>query len=151
MVELRKGYQKLMLVDDREPMGFVELLAENTTIPIEFRRLRTGDYVVDDVAVERKNLKDFVSSMISKKKRLWNQYDRLKKEFRYPYIVINGRIKDLDTQVSTHAILGGMAYCGTHGITTIKIDGGNEDLAYLILKIFENHGKLCMPSELHRI
>ncbi len=150
MVELRNGYSKLLLIDDREPLKFAELVAENCTIPIEFRRLKTGDYVIDDVGIERKTIRDFASSLTSKKKRLWNQFDRMKSTFKFPYMVISGNILDLETHVTPHAIIGAIAYCATHGITVIKVDT-DQDLAYLILKLFERHGKLHMPSELHHI
>lgn len=150
MVELRNGYQKLLLIDDREPLKFAELVAENCTIPFEFRRLKTGDYVCENVGIERKTVKDFASSMISKKKRLWNQFDRMKAEFEFPYMLISGNILDLESHVTPHAILGAIAYCATHGITVVKVDT-DKDLAYLILKLFERHSKLHMPSELHRI
>jgi ERCC4-type nuclease len=140
----------MLLVDDREPLKFIELIADNCTIPIDIRRLKTADYVIDDIGIERKRIQDFVSSMISKKKRLWNQFDRLKKEFKHPYILISGKITDLDCNVSNHAILGAIAYLATHGVTVCKVDS-DSDLAYLILKIFERYGKLNMPSELHNI
>lgn len=150
MVELRNGYSKILYIDDREPLRFAELVAQNCSIPIEFKRLKTGDYIIDDVGIERKAINDFASSMISKKKRLWNQFDRMKKEFHHPFILISGTMSDLQSQVKPHSILGAIAYLACNGITVIKVDT-DEDLAYLILKIFEKYGKLRMPSELHSI
>jgi ERCC4-type nuclease len=142
----------MLLVDDREPLRIVEMIAQNCSIPIDFRRLKTGDYISDDmeVGIERKQIKDFASSLISKKKRLWKQFDRLKKEFKHPFILISGKLSDLDMNVSNHAILGAIAYLATNGITVVKVDS-DEDLAYLILKVFERYGKLKMPNELHNI
>ncbi len=141
-----------LFIDNREPLAVIEMVAENCTIPIDIRRLKTGDYVSSDfeVAIERKQISDFASSLISKKKRLWTQFDRLKKEFKHPYILISGKMSDLNSNVSNHSILGAIAYLASNGITVVKVDS-DQDLAYLILKLMERHGKLHMPSELHHI
>jgi len=153
--KLRKSYDKVLLIDDREPLKFAELVAENCPIPIEFRRLKTGDYVCEDVAIERKRIDDFVASMISKKKRLWKQYDRLKKEFAFPYILISGNTQDVWSNVSDHAVMGGLASLAcpkfkgnvlvSRPITVIKVDT-DEQLAYLILKVMERHNKLKLKD-----
>lgn len=147
-----KNYNQQLLIDSREPVTIIKKIIDNCGNLIDIRRLKTGDYVSDDmeVAVERKTMKDFAASLISEKKRLWTQFDRLKKEFKHPYIVIGGRISDLESEVSAHAILGAVAFLASHGVTVVQIDN-NKDLVYLILKIFENHGKLRMINELQDI
>ncbi len=154
---------KTLFIDDREPARFIELICENCSIPVDFRRLHTGDYVCEDVAIERKQIKDFASSIISKKKRLWHQADRLKKEFKYPYILISGKTKEVESDVTEHAMLGAMAAlaCPKFDKAGLVIDPAitvlwvtsDKQLAYLILKILERHGKLRMPPsfELYKI
>ena len=107
---------------------------------MEIKRLKTGDYVCDDVYIERKTIDDFASSLMGKRKRLFKQFDRLLK-CKYRFIVISGRIKDLKSKVHQHSIIGAIAWLAAHGVTVITVDT-NEELAYLILKILEHHGKL---------
>jgi ERCC4-type nuclease len=123
--------------------------------------MKTGDYCCEDVGIERKKIHDFVGSFTTKKKRLWDQCDRLKKEFKYPYVVISNKTTELTSMVSDHAVIGAIAYLctpkfypnGTQaypGIPVVKVDT-DAQLAYLILKIMERHKKLKFPEELQNI
>ena len=134
---------KVLLIDDREPISFAEIIAKNCPIPIDIQRLKTGDYLCDgEVIIERKTINDFAASL--KDKRLFNQLERLR-DFKHPFILISGQMSDLKSKINPHSILGAMAYLASQGITIIKIDS-YEDLAYLILKIFEKFGKLEMQN-----
>lgn len=157
---MRSSYPKVLYIDDREPAYFCELVAENCTIPVEFKRLKTGDYVCEDVAIERKAINDFAASVISPKKRMWKQADRLRKEFRFPYIVISGTTKEITSAVTDHALMGAIAYLTTPrtkgnvilepAIPVVKVDT-DQQLAYLILKIMEKHHKLELCKDLKHI
>jgi ERCC4-type nuclease len=130
----------VLLVDDREPPKIMELLAEFCVIPIEIKRLSTGDFVCDDVVIERKNIRDFFSSIIDK--RVFEQKKRLIKEFPHHYILVSGSINDLDPKVH-HATYGALARIMVNGVNVcfgLDDDGG---LIYLILKILEKHGKIA--------
>ena len=133
---------KVLLIDDREPISFAEIVAKNCPIPIDIKRLKTGDYLCEDVIVERKEAADFAASI--KDKRLFNQLERLK-EFKHPFILISGNFNDLQSKINRHSLMGAIAYLASQNISIIKIDS-HEDLAYLILKIFEKFGKLKMQN-----
>ena len=137
--------EKTLIVDNREPLNVVELLAKNSPLPIEFKQLVTGDYVVEDddtVAIERKTLSDFADSIVDR--RLFNQVDRLRK-FPHSYVLISGKLDEVRSNVSPHAILGAVAYIASLGITVVKVDS-DEELVYLILKLLERHKKLILPN-----
>lgn len=138
---------KILLIDDREPPSFAEIVAKNCPIPIDLKRLKTGDYVCEDVAIERKTINDFAASF--KGHRLFTQAERLK-TFEHPFILVSGQMADLYSRVNPHSILGAIAYLASQGITIIKVDS-YEDLAYLILKIFEKFGKLKMQNGAFKI
>ena len=138
---------KVLLIDDREPPSFAEIIAKNCPIPIDLKRLKTGDYVCEDVAIERKTINDFAASL--KDKRLFNQLERLR-DFEHPFILISGQMSDLKSKINPHSILGAMAYLASQGITIIKIDS-YEDLAHLILKLMEKFGKLKMQNGAFKI
>jgi DNA excision repair protein ERCC-4 len=54
---------------------------------VEFRELKTGDYIVRDTIIERKTVQDFLSSMINH--RLINQMDELK-QYENKLLMIEG-------------------------------------------------------------
>ena len=133
---------KVLLIDCREPPSFAEIVAKNCPIPIDIQQLKTGDYVCEDVAIERKTIEDFASSL--KDRRLFKQFERLQ-NFEHPFILISGQMSDLKSKINPHSILGAIAYLASKNITIVKVDS-YEDLAYLILKIFEKHGKLQLKN-----
>lgn len=134
---------KILFIDDREPASFVNLVIETSTILIEMKHLETGDYVCEDVVIERKTIDDFVSSIIDK--RVFRQCERMLKS-PHRYLLISGRIKDIWSKITPHAVLGAIAFFVNNGISVVTLDD-NEEMVYMILKILENHGKLVVePS-----
>jgi len=76
-----------VIIDYREKNSLVATHLIKLGFEIEFKELKVGDYIVKDVAIERKTISDFLSSMINK--RLSNQIEELK---QYPnkLILIEG-------------------------------------------------------------
>ncbi len=66
-----------IIVDYREKNSMIpsELMANGCEI--EFQNLSIGDYIINDVVIERKTISDFLSSMVNK--RLLNQLQHLQK------------------------------------------------------------------------
>ena len=56
-------------------------------VEVEFQNLKVGDYIVNGVAVERKTVSDFISSMINK--RLSNQLEELQ-QYKKKLLIIEG-------------------------------------------------------------
>jgi len=94
---------KKVLIDYREKNSLVpsELMA--LKVPIEFQNLEIADYLIEDIAIERKSLSDFISSMINK--RFLKQLQNLQ-QCPKPLIIIEGHQKDFDFNVSQNAIRG---------------------------------------------
>jgi DNA excision repair protein ERCC-4 len=77
-----------IIVDERErPSGVPEEL-RSLGAPIEYRVLDVADYVVGSYAVERKSVRDFVSSLYSG--RLFDQAHRLGEAYRASMLVVEG-------------------------------------------------------------
>ena len=133
-----EAYAHILYIDDREPAELAELIAKHCSIPIEVKRLPVGDYLCEDVIVERKEINDLASSIIDR--RLFRQADKLCK-FKYPYILISGRKANIRSEINYHSILGAKAYMAARGIT-INTEEDDKDLIYFMLKVFEKHGKL---------
>ena len=130
--------EKILYVDDREPPSVGEILAQNCTIPIIYKRLDTADFVCEDVYVERKTINDFAISIMDK--RLFEQVERLT-QLPNSYLLISGLLKDMTVNIYPHAILGAIAKIASKGVTVVQVED-EEKLFYLLLKIFEHHGKL---------
>lgn len=78
-----------IIIDNREKNSLVASELMSLGAEIEFRQLLIADYIIsEEIAVERKTIDDFVSSMINK--RLIFQLTDLKKNFKKPLLLIEG-------------------------------------------------------------
>ena len=73
--------------DYREKNCFVASELIRLGLKVEFRELKVADYLVNDVAIERKTVSDFISSMINK--RLLNQLEELQ-QYENKLLIIEG-------------------------------------------------------------
>jgi ERCC4-type nuclease len=81
-----------IIVDNRENNSLVYLELKKMGLNVLFEQLEIADYLVNGVAIERKTISDFKSSIINK--RIFSQIDNLKK---YPkFILIIEGIQDED-------------------------------------------------------
>lgn len=77
----------MIIIDKREKNSLVlaELIERKQEIRLE--QLKVGDYIIGDVAIERKTISDFISSMLNK--RLLRQLEELK-QYPKPILLIEG-------------------------------------------------------------
>jgi len=96
-----------VVIDYREKQSLVVAELVKLGFEKEFKELKVADYLVNDVAIERKTVSDFISSMINK--RLINQLEELQ---QYPnkLLIIEGideqEIYPENNGVSQNAIRG---------------------------------------------
>jgi Fanconi anemia group M protein len=93
-----KSNVPMIIVDYKEKeSGVVQTLA-NTDILIKLENLDVGDYIVGDLIIERKNILDFINSIIDG--RLYNQLEKLKD--KKPILILEGTEDSLgiDTNIS---------------------------------------------------
>jgi len=83
----KKIEKQKIIVDYREKNSLIISELIRLGIEIEFRELKVADYIVKDVAIERKTINDFTSSMINK--RLFNQIQELK-QYKNRLLLIEG-------------------------------------------------------------
>lgn len=76
-----------LVMDVHEPVEVLDGL-QRRGVPVERRKLHPADYVVGAVGVERKNVRDFFSSLTSK--RLFEQVTRLKESYSCPILILEG-------------------------------------------------------------
>lgn len=76
-----------ILIDYREKNSLVPSSLINLGFDIEFKELKVADYLVNNTAIERKTIIDFLSSM--KNRRLLNQLDELQ-QYEKRLLIIEG-------------------------------------------------------------
>jgi Fanconi anemia group M protein len=76
-----------VIVDYREKNCLVPASLMNLGLNVEFKELKIADYIVKDIAIERKTVQDFLSSMINK--RLVNQLNELQ-AYENKILIIEG-------------------------------------------------------------
>ncbi|MEW6069539.1 MAG: ERCC4 domain-containing protein [Candidatus Thermoplasmatota archaeon] len=82
-----------MIIDTREPKSIGKLLLEKG-IKFKVKSITPGDYIIGKLALERKTLRDFFSSMV--KKRLFEQLKRLKECYPQCSLILEGDINELN-------------------------------------------------------
>jgi len=87
----KKIIKPKIIIDYREKNSLVASELISLGFEIQFRELKVADYLINDVAIERKTISDFKSSMINK--RLINQLNELQ---QYPNQIL--LIEGLDEQ-----------------------------------------------------
>ena len=76
-----------IIVDHREKSSLVPSLLLKLNFDIEFKQLNVADYIIKDVAIERKTVSDFINSMINR--RLINQLQELQ-QYKNKLLIIEG-------------------------------------------------------------
>jgi DNA excision repair protein ERCC-4 len=83
------------VVDEREKKSGIPNLLRGIGISLEIKTLPIGDYIVaPETIVERKTISDLVSSIFDG--RLFDQCHRLKENYQFPILVIEGNIDEIE-------------------------------------------------------
>jgi len=85
--EKPKHEKQKVIIDYREKGSLVASTLVEIGIEIEFRELKVADYLVNNVAIERKTISDFISSMINK--RIIRQLQELQ-QYEKKLLIIEG-------------------------------------------------------------
>ncbi|MCH8945385.1 MAG: hypothetical protein IIA85_00485 [Nanoarchaeota archaeon] len=76
-----------IIIDIREKNSLIHSELISLGLETEFKMLKVADYLVGEVAIERKTVSDFISSMMSK--RLKNQLEELQ-QYKNRLLIIEG-------------------------------------------------------------
>ena len=90
--------------DDRE--GDFQIMSDIQKLNLEFdkKRLKIGDYIYNNLLIERKEISDFCSSILDK--RLENQIKNMNESGKDCFVIIVGNIKDRKLNIHENCILG---------------------------------------------
>ncbi len=124
--------QFVIRTDTREQNSrVVPLLASYPDVRLEFSALPSADYILSDaVAVERKEARDFASSIMDR--RLFGQAAKLKVEFERPILLIEGDLTKIRSAISLDALRGAVSFLVVlEGITVLQVSTAEESAALL--------------------
>ncbi len=93
-----------VIMDYREKNSLVYSSLVNLGFEIQVRELKVADYIVNDVAIERKTVSDFLSSMISK--HLSKQLEELQ-QYKNRLLIVEG-IDEQELYSDSRFLNGGM-------------------------------------------
>lgn len=80
-----------ILIDNREKNSLVPAELSKLNHPIEFQQLKVGDYIVNNIPIERKTISDLKSSIINK--RIFDQLQHL--QLNQGILIIEGLDENL--------------------------------------------------------
>lgn len=131
-----------VLVDNRETKNRIKK-SQKIFNEVEVKRLKEGDYVCKNTAIELKTTDDFIASIMDR--RVFNQAIRMNNKFDNTYIIVYGNVyesikrKQKYTKFFTiNSYIGGLASL-SQIIRVLKVD--NENQAFnLMRKLFEKSG-----------
>lgn len=84
----KKPIQKqTIIIDYREKNSLVASELIHLGLKVKFKELKVADYLVNDIAIERKTIFDFISSMINK--RITKQMQELQ-QYKNKFLIIEG-------------------------------------------------------------
>ena len=137
-----------VIIDHRENKLKTILDKKKDTITYESKQLDVADIVIsNDVAIERKEGFDFVSSIIDN--RLFDQLLRLKETYEYPILILEGLNNEVfeSTGMNISSIYGALSFISYKlGISVIPTRN-IEDTAIVVERIAnrEQGGKESIP------
>ncbi|MEK6915221.1 MAG: ERCC4 domain-containing protein [Nanoarchaeota archaeon] len=116
-----------IIADNREKNALVASYLMEQGIKIEFKQLEIGDYIVNNIAIERKTKSDLVNSIIDK--RIFSQLDNLK---QYENHIILLEEDNKKTNMSENAIRGFILSVALKFKTPIIYSSNEKDTAEYI-------------------
>ena len=103
-----------IIIDERERKSGIPKLLKSIGVNIEIKTLPIGDYIVShETAVERKSINDLISSIFDG--RLFDQCNRLKENFQFPIILLEGNVDEIESITENPLVFYG-------ALSTIAID-----------------------------
>jgi DNA excision repair protein ERCC-4 len=134
-------------VDTREAAsGIPELLAEKG-VYVEMKTLDVGDYIVGKYAVERKTVRDFITSLYGG--RLFEQAQRISKAYDNCMLVVEGDIQEVLADLKNPRVYWGtlLALSLNYDFKTIfTLDQEQTaDLLYVLARRIYGRAKVVRP------
>jgi ERCC4-type nuclease len=119
----------------------IELGAE-----VESKSLEIGDYLINNIAIERKSASDFISSMLSK--RLQEQLNQIQ-QYEKKLFIIEGELNTSEFKIHPNAIKGQIIAILTYYNLPIIFTKNAEDTAHYLFILAKQQLNGVVESSLH--
>jgi Fanconi anemia group M protein len=143
--------RKKIIVDYREKNSLVIANLISLGIEVEFKELKVADYIVRDIAIERKTVSDFLSSMINQ--RLLNQLENLK-QYENKLLIIEGIEErelyndDNEKGVNANSIRGFLLSIALkHKIPIIFTKNSEDTAKYISVLLNKKEGEISLNAK----
>ena len=114
---------------------------------VEIQSLEIGDYIINNIAIERKTASDFISSMISK--RLQEQLNQIQ-QYEKKLLILEGNINSQEhSNLNPNAIKGQILAILTHYNIPIIFTKNSEESADYLLLLAKQQLNGIQESSLH--
>ena len=128
--KLKKEEILKIIIDNREKNSLVPSELIKLGFQVEFKHLSIADYLINDIAIERKTFSDLQSSIINK--RIFSQLKNLK-QYEQSLVIIEGK-QDKDLFLHENAIRGFVLHATLdHNIPVLFTKDEKETALYLKL------------------
>ena len=122
-----------IIIDQREMRSTVARTLDKLGVNVVFKTLEVGDYVLSNrLAVERKTVEDFASSLIDTQRNLFTQMSNLARTYDKPALIIEGEGLFTARQLNPNAIHGTLTSLAIDFGVSIFYTRDEEDTAALL-------------------
>lgn len=129
-----------IILDSREKQSFIAANLREQGVTIKFETLEIADYLINEIAIERKTFKDFQSSIIDK--RLISQLENLKK-YEKKLLILEGFYYNYsDSKINENALRGMMLTTPLSFQVPIIFTENEEDTAKFLVLIAKKQDKI---------
>jgi len=139
-----------IIADIHEKDSFILVeLKSSQEIELEIQSLKIGDYLIEDIIIERKTISDFISSMI--KKRLIIQLEQMQ-QYKQRFLIIEGETSflfDNNRGIHPNAIRGFILSIISKYNTNIIFTKNNLDTSKYLLTLAKQQLKPQTIASLH--
>jgi ERCC4-type nuclease len=115
-------------VDVHEPRVIAEQL-QGLGAAVVRHSLPTGDYLTDEVIIERKTVRDLHLTLVSG--RLWDQLGRMRATGRRPYLLLEGPSLD-DGPLAPAAVRGALLASIDQGIPVLRSESQADSVLWIV-------------------
>lgn len=122
-----------LYVDVHEP-DEIEDRIQGAGVPVTRKAITPGDYVVGEVGVERKTIRDFFSSIVNK--RLFEQVSRLRETYPRPLVVVEGDLALVDEYANPKVFWGAFLYLHLEEGVPVLFAPNHEHTALLLETLY---------------
>ena len=128
-----------IIIDTREKQSFIAANLIERNANIKFEHLQVADYLIADIAIERKTFSDFVNSMLNKRlhQQLWN----LKKYPQHIVIIEGFDYRYHETRIHENAVRGMLLSIITDFHVPIIFTEDEQDTANFLILLAKKQDK----------